>query len=118
MVTFTHTTNRAELADIYIGLQLGHAHLLTDNVCSLCLMQGYIRCPAAYRHHIHRDTLVSITNTRQTRCNLDTRTHLGVIRAHSRCLGNNLVDALASKVTDGHLSDTTYTTGSKVYIGT
>jgi hypothetical protein len=71
------TINRVELAGIDIGLQLGHTHILTDSACSLRLIQGYLNCPSAYRHNIHRDTLSSITHTLKTRCNAGIRTHLG-----------------------------------------
>jgi ribonuclease HI len=64
----SHTINRAELAGIDIGLQLGHTHLLTNSACSLRLIQGYLNSPSAYRHNIHRDTLLSITHTLKTRC--------------------------------------------------
>jgi hypothetical protein len=89
-----YTINREELAGIDIGLQLGHTHLLTDNACTLRLSQGFINCPSAYRHHIHRDTLDSITHTLKTRCKSGICTHLGKIRAHNHSLGNDLADAL------------------------
>jgi hypothetical protein len=113
----SHTINRAELAGIDIGLQLGHTHLLIDSACSLCLIQGYLNCPSAYRNNVHRDTLLSITHTLQTRCNACISKHLGRIKAHNHSLGNDLEDALAYHVADGHPPDTTYTTGSNVSIG-
>ena len=109
----SHTINRAELAGIDIGLQLGRTHLLTDSACSLRLIQGYLNCPSAYRHNIHRDTLFSITHTLKTRCDAGIRTHLGKIKAHNHSLGNDL----ANQVAVGHPPDTTYTTGSEVTIG-
>ena len=121
MVTSTppsHTINRAELAGIDIGLQLGHTHLLTDSACSLRLIQGYLNCPSAYRHNIHRDTLLSITHTLKTRCESGIRTHLlGKIKAHNHSLGNDLADTLANQAADGHPPDTTYTIGSDVSVG-
>jgi hypothetical protein len=50
-----HFINRAELAGIDIGMQLGHTHLLTDSACSIRLVQGFMNCPSAYRHHTYRD---------------------------------------------------------------
>jgi hypothetical protein len=114
----SHTINRAELAGIYIGLQFGHTHLLTDIACSLRLIQGFMNCPSAHRHHIHSDTLESITHTLKTRCKLGIRTHLGNIQAQNHSIGNDMADASAKQVGDGHLADTTYTTGSYVSIGT
>jgi hypothetical protein len=73
----SHTINRAEL--IFIGLQLGHTHLLTDCGSSLYIIQGYLKCLSAYRHNIQRDTLLSITRTLKTYCNAGLRTHLGKI---------------------------------------
>jgi hypothetical protein len=61
--TPSHTINRAKVAGIDIGLQLGHTNLLTDSASSLRLNYGYMTCPNNYRHHIHNDTLESITNT-------------------------------------------------------
>ena len=107
----SHTINRAELAGIGTGLQLGHTHLLTDSACSLRLIQGYLHCPLAYRHNIHRDTLLSITHTLKTRCDAGIRTHLYNIKAHNHSLGNDLADTLANQDADGHPPDTTYTTG-------
>jgi ribonuclease HI len=115
--TRPHTINRVELAGIDIALQLGHTHLLTDSACSLRLIQGYLNCPSAYIHNIHRDTLLSITHTLKTRCNAGIRTHLGKIKAHNHTLGNDLADTLANQVADGHPPDTTYTTSSEVSIG-
>jgi ribonuclease HI len=115
MVTSTppsHTVNRAELASIDIGLQLGHTHLLTDSACSLRLIQGYLNCPSAYIHNIHRDTLLSITHTLKTRCDAGIRTQIGKIKAHNNSLGNDLADTLANQVADEHPPDTKYTTGS------
>jgi ribonuclease HI len=107
----SHTINRAELAGIDIGLQIGHTHLLTDNnACSLRLIQGYINCPSTYRHNIHRDTLMSIAYTLKTRCESGIRTHLCKVKAHNHSLGNDLVDTLANQVAGGHPPDTTYTT--------
>jgi hypothetical protein len=105
----SHTINRAELAGIDIGLQLGHTHLLTDIACSLRLIQGYLNNPYAYRHNIHRNTLLSITHTIKTRCALCIRTHLGKIKEHKHFLGNDLADNLAILAADGHPPDTTYT---------
>jgi hypothetical protein len=119
-VTFTplsHTINRVELARMDIGLQLGRTHLLTYGACSLHLIQGYLNCPSAYRHNIHRDTLLAITHTLKTRCNTSLRTHLGKIKAHNHSLGNDLADTLANQVADGHPPNTTYTTASKESIG-
>jgi ribonuclease HI len=113
----SHTINHAELAGIDIGLHLGRTHLLTDSACSLRLIQGYLNCPSAYRHNIHRDTLHSITHTLKTRCDAGIRTHLGKIKAHNHSLGNDLTDTLANQVADGHPPDTTYTAGSEVTIG-
>jgi ribonuclease HI len=113
----SHTINHAELAGIDIGLQLGHTHLRTDSACSLRLIQGYSNCPSAYRHIIHRDTLLYITHTLKTRCDAGVRTHLGKIKAHNNSLGNDLADTLATQIADGHPPDTTYTTGSEVSIG-
>jgi hypothetical protein len=120
MVTSTppsYTINRAELASIDVGLQLGHNHLLTDNTCSPCLIKGFVNCPSAYRHHIHRDTLDFITHTLKIRYKLGIRTHLGIIKAHGHSIDNDLADTLANQVGDGHPPDTTYTTGSDVSIG-
>jgi hypothetical protein len=113
----SHTVNRAELAGIDIGLQLGRTHLLTHSACSLPLMIGSMNCPSAYRHNIHRDTLRSITHTLNTRCELGIRTHLGKINVHTHSLGNDLADTLANQVADGHSPDTTHTTHSDVSIG-
>jgi hypothetical protein len=91
----SHTINRAELAGIAIGLRLGHTHLLMDSACSLRIFtQGYMYCPTAYRHHIHRDTLDSMTHTLKTRCNFGIRTDLGKIKAHNHSIGNDLADTL------------------------
>jgi hypothetical protein len=76
-----------------------------------------LELPSAYRHNIHRETLLSITHTLKTRCNAGIRTHLGKIKARNHSLGNDLADTLASQVADGHPPDTTYTTGSYVSIG-
>jgi ribonuclease HI len=113
----SRTINRAELAGIDICLQLGHTHLLTNNACSLRLIQGYLHCPSAYNHNIHRETLLSITHTLKTRCDSGIRTHLGKIKAHNHSLGNDFVDTLANQAADGHPPDTTYTIGSDVPIG-
>jgi hypothetical protein len=75
-------------------------------------------CPSAYRHHIHRDTLDSITHTLKPPCKSGIRTHLGKIKTHNHSIGNDLADAFANQVVDGHPADTTYTTGSNVSIGT
>jgi hypothetical protein len=107
----SHTINRAQLAGIDIDLQLGHTLLLIDSACSLRLIQGFMNCPSAYRHHIHRDTLDSITHALKTHCYSDIRTHLCKIKAHNHSLDNDLADALAHKGADGHPPDTTYTTG-------
>jgi ribonuclease HI len=113
----SHTINRVELAGINVGLQVGHTHLLTDIACSLRLIQGCMNCPSGYRHNIHRDTLISVTNTLKTRCESGIRTHLGKIKTHNHSLGNDLADTLANQVADGHPPDTTYITGSDVWIG-
>jgi hypothetical protein len=76
-----------------------------------------MNCPSAYRHNIHRDTLHSITHTIKTRCNVGIRTHIGKIKVHNHSLGNDLEDTLANQAADGHPPDTTYTTGSDVFIG-
>jgi hypothetical protein len=73
--------------------------------------------PSAYRHNIHRDTLLSITHTLKTHCELGIRTHLGKIKAHNHSLGNDIADTLANQASDGYPPDTTYTTGSVVSIG-
>jgi hypothetical protein len=99
---------------IDIGLQLGHSNLLADSACSLRLIQGYLNSPSAYRHYIHRDTLLSTTHTIKTRGTSGIRTHLGKIKAHNHSLGNDLADILANQAADGHPPDTTYTTGSDV----
>jgi hypothetical protein len=70
----SHTINRVELVGIDIGMQLGHTHLLTDNACSLRLIQSFMKCPPAYRHNIHRDTIESITHTLATLCDSSTHT--------------------------------------------
>jgi hypothetical protein len=114
----SHTINRPELAGIDIGLHFIHTHLLTDGACSLRLIQGYIKCPTAYRHHIHRDTFESITQTLKTRWTPCIGTHLGKIKAHNHFIGNDLVDALANQIADNHPPDTIYTIGSNVSIGT
>jgi hypothetical protein len=73
--------------------------------------------PIHYRHHIHRDILYSITHTLKTRCKPGLRTYLGKIKAHNHSLGNDLADALANQVANGHPTDTTCTTGLiRVYI--
>jgi ribonuclease HI len=113
----SHTMNRAELVGMDIGLQLGRTHLLTYSACSLRLIQGYLNCPSAYIHNIHRDTLLSITHTHQTRCDAGIRTHLGKIKAHNHSLGNDLAYTLANQVADDHPPDTTYTTCLEVTIG-
>jgi hypothetical protein len=87
---------------IDIGLQLSHT--LKDSACSLRLIQGFMHCPSAYRHHIHRDTLNSITHTLKTRCKSGIRTYLGKIKAHNHSLGNLWITKL-------HPPDTTCTTG-------
>jgi hypothetical protein len=76
-----------------------------------------MNCPSAYRHNIHRDTLLSITRTLKTRYESGIRTHLGKIKAHDYSLGNDFADTLSSQAADGHPPDTTYTTGSDVSIG-
>jgi hypothetical protein len=114
----SHTINRAKLAGIDIRLQLCHTHLFTGSACSLRLIQGFMNCPSADRHHIHRDTLASITNTLKTRCIRGIRTHLGKIKAYNHSLVNDLADTLANQVADGRPPDTTYTMGSTVSIGT
>jgi hypothetical protein len=114
----SHTINRAEFAGIDIGLQLGHTPLLTDSACSLRLVQDFMNCSSAYRHHIHRDTLDLIAHSLKTRCKSGIRTHLGKVNAHHHSLGNDLVDALAKQVADGHPPDTTYTTDLHVSTGT
>jgi ribonuclease HI len=114
----SHTINRAELAGIDTGLQLGNTHLLTDSACSLRRIQGFMNCPSAYRHHIHRNTLNSNTHTLKTHCKSSIRTHLGKIKAHNNSIGNEFANALANQVADGHPPDTTYNTGSDVSIGT
>jgi hypothetical protein len=114
----SHTINRAKLAGIDIGVQLGHTHLLTDSACSLRLIQSFTNYLSAYRHHIHRDILASITHTLKTRCMSGIRTHLGKIKAHTHPIGNDLAHTLANHATDGHPLDTTYTTGSNVSMGT
>jgi hypothetical protein len=105
-----------QLAGIDIGLQLGHTRLLTDSACSLRLIQGYMICPSAYRHNVHRETLDSITHTLKTRCDSGIRTHIGKIKAHNHSIGNDLANILANQVADGHSPDTTNTTGSYVSI--
>jgi hypothetical protein len=74
--------------------------------------------PSAYRHHIHRDALASITHTLETRGTSGIRTHLGKIKAHNHSIGDDLADALVNQVADDHAPDTTYTTGSNLSIGT
>jgi ribonuclease HI len=113
----SHTINRAEISGIDIGLQLARIHLLKDSACSLRLIKGYLNCPPAYRHNIHRDTLHSITHTLKTRCDAGIRRHLGKIKAHNHSLGNDLADTLANQVAEGHPPDTSYTTGSEFTIG-
>jgi ribonuclease HI len=112
----SHTINRAELASIDIGLQLGHTHLLTHSACSLRLIQGFLNCPSAYRHNIHRDTLLSTTHTLKTRRDAGIRTYLGKIKAHNHSLGNDLADSLANQIADGHPPGATYTTCSDLSI--
>jgi hypothetical protein len=115
----SHTINsRAELAGIDIGLQLGHAYLLTDSACSLLLIQGYVRSPTAYRHHIHHDTLESNTITLKTSCTSGIRYNICKIKAYNHSQGIDLADALSDQVAKGHRTDTTYSKGSKLYIGT
>jgi hypothetical protein len=92
--------------------------MLTDNACSLRLIQGYINCLNNYRHRIHRETFESITNTIKSRCTSGLRTHLGKIKAHNYSIGNDLADSLANLVADGHPLDTTYTTCSDTPIST
>jgi hypothetical protein len=75
-------------------------------------------CSSAYRHHIHRDTLDSITHTLKTRCKSGIRTHLRKIKAHNHSIGNDLANALANQVANGHPPDTTYTPDSDVSIDT
>jgi hypothetical protein len=105
----SHTTIRAELACIDVDLQLGHTHLLTDSTCSLRLIAGFMPRLSAYRHHIHRETLKSITHTLRTRCTSGFRTHLGKIEAHNHSLGNDHADSLANLVVDS--PDTTSDAG-------
>jgi hypothetical protein len=107
----SHVIERVELAGIDVGLQFGHTHLLTDSACSLFLIKCSVRCPYAYQHHIHRETLEYITHNLYTRCTSGIRTHLGNIKAHNHSLGNNHADAMANQVADGHPLDTTYDIG-------
>jgi hypothetical protein len=68
-------------------------------------------CPSAYRHNIHRDTLLSTTHTLKLRCESSIRTHLGKIKAHNHSLENDLADTLIdNQAADGHPPDTIYTT--------
>jgi hypothetical protein len=46
------------------------------------------------------------------------RTHDGKNLSHNRSLGNDLADALANQVADGHLTDTTFTACLHVSFGT
>jgi ribonuclease HI len=96
----SHTINRAELAGIDIGLQIGHTLLLTYSACSLRLIQGHMNCPSAYRHDIHRDTLFSITHTLQARGESGIRTRICKIKAHNHSLGNDLAYTLAYRAAD------------------
>jgi hypothetical protein len=114
----SHTINRAELAGIDIGLQLNHTCLLTDNACSLRLIQGFMNCPSAFRHHIRRDALALITHTLKTCCTPCIRTRLGIIKVHNHTIGNGLANTLANQVSDGHPPDTNCTTDSYLSIGT
>jgi hypothetical protein len=76
-----------------------------------------LNCPSAYRHNIHRETLLSVTQTLKARCNAGIRTHLGKIKAHNHSLRNDLADTLANQAANGNPPNTTYTTGSDVSIG-
>ena len=84
----------------------------SDSACSL-----HLNCPSAYKHNIHRDTLLSITHTLKTCCNAGICTHLGKIKAHNHSLGDDLADTLANQAANGYPPDTAYTTGSNVSIG-
>jgi hypothetical protein len=55
-----------------------------------------MRYPFAYRYHIHRETIESITKTLHTRCILGIHTHLGKVKVHNHSIGNNRADALAN----------------------
>jgi hypothetical protein len=77
-----------------------------------------MKCPFVYRHHIHRDTLTSISHTLNIRRTSGIRIHLGKINAHNHYIGNDLADARANQVGDGHPPDTTYATRANVSIGT
>jgi hypothetical protein len=76
-----------------------------------------MNCPSAYRHIIHRDTLISITHTLKARCESCIRAHFGKIKANNHSLGNDLADTLANLVADGHPPDKTYTKYRDVSIG-
>jgi hypothetical protein len=93
------------------------SYRVTDSGCSQHLILGFMRCPSAYRHHIRRETLKSITQTLHTRCTSGIRTQLGRIKAHSHSLGKDYADSLANQVVDGHPPVTAYDTGSDVSIG-
>jgi hypothetical protein len=77
-----------------------------------------MHCPSAFRHHIHRETLESITQTLHTRWTSGIRTQIGKIKAHNHFLGNDHADALANQLADEHPPDTTHDTSLDLSNGT
>jgi hypothetical protein len=78
------TICHADLVCVDMAMQLGHVYLLTDSACSLRPIQGYIRCPTAFRHRIHHDSVDSIITTLNlTRSYAGIRTHLAKISTTS-----------------------------------
>jgi len=66
-----HTINIAELTAITITLELyqdpPQLHILTDNAFSVNTIRNYINDPLNYKHHPHRDLLMTANNHIQIR---------------------------------------------------
>jgi hypothetical protein len=92
---------KAIFLEVHCSRAMSHILLIGIHIYS------YMNWPNNYRHHIHRDTLESITNTIISRCTSGIRTHLGKIKVHNHYIGNDLADALAKLVVDGHPPHTT-----------
>jgi hypothetical protein len=77
------TITRAEFAAHDVGLDAGVTHLLTDNACSLRLIQKYFRLSTSLQHHLHKDVLQAIHDKIKHRTDLGTLAHLSKIRVHN-----------------------------------
>ena len=108
-----NTITRAELAAIFVALQLCRPHedeiIATDSKCSMEKIAKHLRNPALTKDDCHQPMLRAIVQMLVTRAQANLKTTLMKVKSHIGIKGNEMADKLANQAahhaaTDGNFS--------------